>query len=328
MRPRCEVGKNRFITASRGGSDSRERPLKLAPLPQELRRYLRVGTCSWKYPSWKGLLYDPEKSYRPQDFLRDYARSLDSVEVDQWFWSLFPGQVRLPDVRTVRQYAESVPADFVFTVKAPNALTLTHFYSRQPAAYASFAGAPNPHFLDHALFADFLERLAPFGRKLGPVMFQFEYLNRAKMPSKEAFFERFRKFISRAPKGYRFAVEIRNPNYLSAAFFDFLKDCGCGFVYLEGYYMPSIGLVHDKFHPQTADFSIIRLHGGDRVEIESQTAEVWDRLFSPKPEAIDAAARIVRGNAWSRIITYVNVNNHLEGSAPLTIQRLIEALST
>ncbi len=295
--------------------------------PREIRAYLRVGTCSWKFPSWKGLLYDLEKNYRPQDYLRDYAQSLESVEVDQWFWSLFPGGIRLPEPKTVKQYAASVPEHFVFTVKAPNALTLTHFYSRQPPAYASFAGTPNPHFLDNALLCDFLERLAPLGRKLGPIMFQFEYLNRAKMASKEAFFERFNRFISDAPKGYQYAVETRNPNYLSPALFDFLKDCGCGFVYLEGYYMPPIGTVFEKFQPRTADYSIIRLHGGDRLEIEKTAGEVWNRLVSPKPEAIEAAARIVRTNARNRILTYVNVNNHLEGSAPLSIQRFLEALS-
>jgi uncharacterized protein YecE (DUF72 family) len=302
-------------------------PLDFARPPQALKPYLRVGTCSWKYNSWKGLLYDPGKTYRPEDYLRDYALRLDSVEVDQWFWSLFPGQVRLPDKRTVRQYAESVPEDFVFTVKAPNALTLTHFYSRQPAAHASFAGAPNPRFLDHALLNDFLERLSPLGRKLGPIMFQFEYLNRAKMASKETFFNRLRKFISAAPKDYRYAIEVRNQNYLSADFFAVLKDLGCGFVYLEGYFMPPITAVFDKFHPRTADFSIIRLHGGDRLEIEKKTAEVWDGVVSPKPEAIEAAARIVRANARTGVTTFVNVNNHFEGSAPLTVQRLLEALS-
>lgn len=305
------------------------RDRKMGPLriPRDLEPYLRIGTCSWKFPSWKGLLYDSSKSYRPPDYLRDYAGSLNTVEVDQWFWSLFPRHVRLPDVRTVRQYAESVPPDFVFTVKAPNALTLTHFYSRQPAAYASSAGAANPHFLDQTLLRVFLERLAPLGRKLGPIMFQFEYLNRIKMATKEAFFERFGAFISGAPGGYRYAVETRNPNYLSPAFFDFLKDRGCGFVYLEGYYMPPISRVFETFHPRTTDYSIIRLHGGDRLEIEKETEEVWDRIVAPKPESIATAARIVKANARHRVMTYVNVNNHLEGSAPLTIQRLIKALS-
>jgi len=298
-----------------------------AHIPDEVGPYLRVGTCSWKFDSWKGLLYESEKRYRPQDYLRDYARHLNSVEVDQWFWSLFPEKVRLPDVRTVRQYAEAVPDDFVFTVKAPNALTLTHFYSKQPAAYAASAGAPNPHFLDVALLESFLERLAPLGRKLGPIMFQFEYLNRTKMPSRDMFLERFQAFISRAPLEFRYAVETRNPNYLSPQFFRALKDFGCGYVCLEGYYMPPIGGIFDRFAPDTADFSIIRLHGGDRQQIERDAGEVWDRLISPKPEAIRAAARIVRANARRRVLTYVNVNNHLEGSAPLTIQRLLEAVA-
>ena len=66
-------------------------------VPREFRGLLRLGTCSWKYDSWKGLIYELGKSYRPNDYLLDYARKLDSVEVDQWFWSLFPGSLRLPD---------------------------------------------------------------------------------------------------------------------------------------------------------------------------------------------------------------------------------------
>ena len=298
-----------------------------ARIPDAYGPFLRIGTCSWKFDSWKGLVYEVGKRYRPQDYLRDYAKHLNTVEVDQWFWSLYPENVRLPDVRTVRQYAEAVPDDFIFTVKAPNALTLTHFYSKQPPAYAPVAGAPNVHFLDLDLLERFLERLTPLGRKLGPIMFQFEYLNRTKMPSPEVFFERFQAFISRAPREFRYAVETRNPNYLSPPFFRFLKDCGCGYVYLEGYYMPPIGRIFETFTPDTADFSIVRLHGGDRQQIERDAGEVWDRLVSPKPEAVRAAARIVRANSGRRVLTYVNVNNHLEGSAPLTIQRLLEALA-
>jgi uncharacterized protein YecE (DUF72 family) len=114
-------------------------------------------------------------------------------------------------------------------------------------------------------------------------MFQFEYLNKQKMASKEVFFERFGAFIEAAPKGYQYAVEIRNPNYYSTAFFDFLKAHGLGFVYLDGYYMPPIGRVFEKFEPETASFQVVRLHGGDRLEIEEETGEVWDRVVAPKP---------------------------------------------
>jgi uncharacterized protein YecE (DUF72 family) len=295
-------------------------------VPTPFATHLRIGTCSWKYDSWKGLYYDPVKMYGPDDYLPDYAKHLDSVEVDQWFWSLFPGGVRLPEKPTVETYASSVPDDFIFTVKAPNSLTLTHYYTRQPARYAGYAGRPNDHFLDLELLDRFLERVSPMGKKLGPIMFQFEYLNRKKMPSRDAFIERFGEFIDRAPKGFQYAVETRNPNYLSKPFFGFLEARKIGYVYIEGYYMPPIRQVFETSHPATAAYNVIRLHGGDRLEIEEATAEMWNRIVAPKPEGIEAAVRIVRENTRRGIRTFLNVNNHFEGSAPLTIERFLEAL--
>jgi uncharacterized protein YecE (DUF72 family) len=294
-------------------------------IPAHYRPWLRIGTCSWKYDSWKGLVFEKGKSYRPDDYLADYAHVFNTVEVDQWFWSLFPGGVALPDPRVAKRYAASVPEDFVFTVKAPNSITLTHYYDRE--ASGPMRGQPNPRFLDVKLLAEFLERLAPLGTKLGPVMFQFEYLNRQKMPSKDAFFERFGEFLAGAPKGPQYAVEIRNPNYLSPAFFEFLEKHGLGFVYLEGYYMPRIGDVFDRFQPVTAPYSIIRLHGGDRADIEAETGGVWNKVISPKAERIEDAVRIVRHNTRSKVLTYLNLNNHFEGSAPLTAERFLEKLS-
>jgi uncharacterized protein YecE (DUF72 family) len=295
-------------------------------IPEKLAPYLRIGTCSWKYDSWKGLYYDPEKKYRADDYLADYARHLDSVEVDQWFWSLFPGGNRLPDTRTVETYAASVPGDFLFTVKAPNSITLTNYYSKQPKRYAEYAGRPNPNFLNNDLLEQFLERLSPLGKKLGPIMFQFEYLNRKKMPSKEVFLDQMAEFIATAPKGFEYAVESRNPNYFSPVFFDFLKSHCVGFVYIDGYYMPPIQDVFDKYKPATANHCVIRLHGGDRAEIERATGEIWDHVVAPKPQGLAAAARIVRANSERGVRTFVNVNNHYEGSAPLTIRRFLDAL--
>lgn len=295
-------------------------------IPEEYQSYLRIGTCSWKYDSWKGLYYEKGKNYRPYDYLSDYARHLNSVEIDQWFWSLFPGGVKLPEARTVKIYSESVPDDFIFTVKALNSLTLTHFYSKQPPQYADFAGKPNSFFLDNELLEQFLERLSPLGEKLGPIMFQFEYLNKKKMSSKEVFFERFHEFIIKAPVGFQYAIETRNPNYLSAEFFNFLKELNLGYVYLEGYYMPHVGEVFEKFRPETADFSIIRLHGGDRLEMEIETGGNWNQVIAPKPKGLEAAVRIVEESQSRKTLTFLNINNHFEGSAPLTVQRFLEVL--
>ena len=47
---------------------------------------LRIGTCSWEYGSWVGLAYTTKDKAA---YLREYAEHYDTVEVDQWFWSLF-----------------------------------------------------------------------------------------------------------------------------------------------------------------------------------------------------------------------------------------------
>ncbi len=295
-------------------------------VPGEFRGLVRLGTSSWRYDSWKGLVYEPGKRYLSDDYLPDYARVLDSVEVDQWFYSLFPRGVRLPDPKAVRRYASSVPDDFVFTVKAPNALTLTHFRGKEGAGRGAPVGDPNPNFLSRDLLGRFLYAIAPLGAKLGPVMFQFEYLNRKKMASRELFLEKFGEFIAGAPGGVDYALEIRNPNYLVPGFFEFLQSRRLGFVYFEGAYMPPIGSVFDEFHPATAPFQVVRLHGGRNPGIGEKAGAAWDAIVDPKPRAIADAVRIVKANARKKVLTHVIFSNHLEGSAPLSARRFLDIL--
>ena len=54
---------------------------------------LLIGTCSWKYDSWKGIIYPNEDKI---NYLKEYAKHYKSVEVDQWF-------------RTVEAYKVSAP---------------------------------------------------------------------------------------------------------------------------------------------------------------------------------------------------------------------------
>ena len=281
---------------------------------------LRIGTCSWKYDSWAGIVYsDPAKG----NYLAEYARRYDTVEVDQWFWSLHgPDTVSLPRPETVREYAEAVPEDFRFTVKVPNALTLTHFHRKKPSEPL----LENPHFLSVNLFRDFLERLAPLGRRLGPLMFQFEYLNRQKMPSAKAFLEKLSAFFAGCPREFPLAVELRNPNWLNAAWFEWLRERGLGHVFLEGYYMPPVAGLYDRFADSIRGFTVIRLHGPDRQGMEEKSGSRWDRILEPRDGALDEAVRIIRELRRREIDVYLNVNNHFEGCAPLTIARIQDRL--
>jgi uncharacterized protein YecE (DUF72 family) len=284
---------------------------------------LRIGTCSWKFPSWHGLVYPAPKGI---NYLELYARHYDTVEIDQWFWSLFgENSLGLPQPADVEEYRRSVPDDFVFTVKAPNSVTLTHFYRKEKSEPL----VENPHFLSLSLFRSFLSRLDPLGDTLGPVMLQFEYLNRQKMASQSRFQELLETFSTQLPAGYQYSLEVRNAKYLNHAFFEFLTQNRLSPVLLQGYWMPSITDVYEKWHSLIHQHQVvvIRLLGPDRKGIEEQTGKQWDRIVAPKDDELVAIVKMVEKLLARGLDVYLNVNNHYEGSAPLTIERIRRLLS-
>jgi uncharacterized protein YecE (DUF72 family) len=277
---------------------------------------LRIGTCSWKYDAWKGLIYPDEKNI---NYLKAYAGHYDTVEIDQWFWSLHgEDKISLPRPGVVEEYIRSVPDHFRFSVKIPNSVTLTHFYKKNKSEPLK----ENPHFLSLELFEAFLDRLKPMKDRLGPLMFQFEYLNKQKLPSRAAFQERFGGFISQCPKGYIYCLETRNPNYLHENYFDFLNGHGLHHVFLQGYYMPSIFKLYDRFAEKIRDLTVIRLHGPGRKEIEARSGGAWHQILEPRDDDLAHLKEMLRHLQDRKVMTYLNVNNHYEGSAPLTIRRI------
>lgn len=283
---------------------------------------VKIGTCSWKFSSWAGLVYSAPE---PSDYLAEYARMYRTVEIDQWFWSLFgPDTIRLPDMPTASQYASSVDADFRFTIKAANSITLTHIYKKAKR----HAGEPNSRFLDHQLLTEFLGRLEPLRPQTDAVMFQFEYLNRAKMSDFATLLNRLRAFFETLPDGWLFAIELRNPNYLKRPYFELLREYGVVHVFSQGYYMPSVLELYEYYRDLLVPQSVIRLMGPDRAGIEELTDKRWDRRLAPKDEELRGISGMIRDMLDRDMDVTVNVNNHYEGSAPRTISALIERLQT
>ena len=280
---------------------------------------IRIGTCSWKYDSWEGLVYSRQDG---RNLLEQYSRRYSTVEVDQWFWSLFDKDVPvLPRAETVREYAAAVPPGFVFSIKVPNSITLTHHYRKDKGA----ALVANPHFLSTGLMTRFLKDIEPLGDHIGPLMFQFEYLNKQKMGSLHRFLEIFEVFRQGLPEGFSYCVEIRNPNWLRREYFDYLDEQGLGHVFLQGYYMPPIFGVYWQFRDKLADPVVIRMHGGDRKDMEERTGNRWDHIVEPKDGELAELSKMVRDLRQHNHDIFINVNNHYEGSAPRTIGK-IEAL--
>jgi uncharacterized protein YecE (DUF72 family) len=283
---------------------------------------LRIGTSSWNYDSWEGLVYNRDSG---RSYLEQYGQVYDTAEIDRWFWSLFDSpEPRLPDPWTAEEYSRSVPEGFLFTIKVPNSITLTHHYQRDKSKPLR----ANPHFLSPELFAAFLRRIEALKDRIGALIFQFEYLNKQKMSSQKEFQSRMESFFSAIQSPYPCTVETRNPQYLNNLYFEFLRRNNLFPCFLQGYYMPDLRKIlpgREQWFAE-GDLAIIRLHGPDRQGIEKITGKRWDKIISPKDEEIgdilDTIGRLLR----RRVDVYLNVNNHFEGSAPLTIGKIRDRL--
>jgi len=273
---------------------------------------IRFSTCSWNYPSWVGLVYS-EPQRRAAAYLSEYSQKYDTVEIESWFY-------KIPNPEEVSDYLAQVPPSFRFTCKVPQELTLTHLRGKAGAAI----GVVNPSFLSPELFEQFLEVIEPMLPKIDAIMFEFEYLNRDKMPSLEAFLEKLDDFLAamgERGKHLPLAIESRNKNYLSASYFNFLHERHLIPVFSEKLYLPRIYDLYRQYKDSINTDVVIRLLGGDRIEIENKTNKQWNTIIEPKPdkEEIVTMARDIthRGH-----MVTINMNNHYEGSAPLTIEAM------
>ncbi len=281
---------------------------------------LRIGTCSWKFPSWSGLVYSKA---RGTNYLAEYAKQYDTVEIDQWFWSLFyPNPAVLPRRETVHEYLDAVAPQFRFTVKVPNSITLTHYYQRETGGTL----IKNPSFLSVDLYQEFLRRVEPMLPQIGAFLFQFEYLNRKKMPGLPEFLTRLRRFLSNAPQPVPIAIEPRNPQYFNARYYQFLAEQEVYPVFAQGYYLPNIRALYDTYRDVLPNLVLVRLLGYDREAVDAATGKRWDARAIPRDEELVGIAAMIDDMLARGAAVYVNVNNHFEGSAPLTIGFLKQQL--
>ncbi len=281
---------------------------------------LHIGTCSWKYESWKGLIY-PE--FGEINYLEEYSGHYKTVEVDQWFWSLFE-IVKLPEKKTVEEYKASVPEDFKFIIKVPNSITLTHYYIKN----RNEPLRRNPYFLNVNLLEEFVQIIKPIINQTAYLIFQFEYLNKEKMPSLSQLQRLLHQFfISLPPDLPPMSIEIRNPFYLNSSFFKFLRDLNLSYVFLQGYFMPPIVEIYNKYKEYIKGQTIIRLHGPDRSEIENISGENWSKVYINRDEELKDIIEMIKELQSREVDVYLNINNHYEGSAPLTIEKINKLLN-
>jgi uncharacterized protein YecE (DUF72 family) len=270
---------------------------------------LRIGTCSWNYDSWVGLVYSGA-SPTAAGYLGEYSKRFRTAEVDSWFY-------KMPESREVLSYLGEVDEDFTFSCKVSEEICLTHKRNRG----GSKELVANPGFLSKELFLKYVGRIEPMRGSVEAVMLEFEYLNKDKMPSLDVFLRKLDDFCASLPEGLAaslpLAVEVRNKNYLVKEYFQFLRDRGLVHVFSEKQYLPHIYDLYSEFGDFVGDRVVMRLLGGDRKAIEEKTGERWDRIVEERDDK-ERIAEMTRNILYRGGRVVININNHFEGSAPLT----------
>ena len=255
---------------------------------------IHLGTSAFTAAGWEGSFYP--KGMKAADFLTYYATKFDTVEVDSTFY-------RAPSAATVNGWERKTPTGFILAAKVPQAIT--HEKVLQDC--------------DEDL-KYFLETMYLMGDKLGPLLFQFGYFNQKAFKSGEEFLARLKPFLKTLPTDHKFALEIRNKQWLTAQFFDLLREHKVAFALIDQAWMPLASEIFEKFDPITADFTYIRLLG-DRKGIEQQT-KVWDKVIVDRSKELRSWVDVCERTTRRGVTTYVYVNNHYAGHAPATVESL------
>ena len=151
---------------------------------------LYVGTSGYSYPKWKGALY-PEDLPNKQ-MLRFYGGQFRTVEIN----STFRG---MPKASVLDTWADEVPAEFRFVLKAPQ--RITHIKRLKDVGDS---------------VSQLLEVAGTLKERLGPLLFQLP-------PNLKKDAPRLREFLALLPGRPRVAFEFRHPSWFDNEVFALLR---------------------------------------------------------------------------------------------------------
>jgi uncharacterized protein YecE (DUF72 family) len=235
---------------------------------------------------------------KSHDFLSYYATQFATVEVDSTFY-------RCPSARTVSNWVAQTPDRFIFSVKVPQ--IITH---------------------DKALvdcdseFEEFVKTMDNLGPKLGPMVFQFPFFDRWKFPKQDHFLAVLAPFLKKLPTDHKFAVEIRNKNWLDAEFADVLRERNVALALTDTSFVPRPWEIKNSFDLITASFIYVRWLG-DRKGIEEVT-KTWDKTVVDRREDLTNWVELFRTFVARNLKIFAYANNHYAGHGPATVKLFMD----
>jgi uncharacterized protein YecE (DUF72 family) len=202
-----------------------------------------VGTSGYGYKEWKGKFY-PEK-ISPKEMLYFYSERPGAVEINNTFY-------HMPKEDVLASWAEQVPDDFVFALKAPQ--VITHLKRLRNV------GAETEYLF---------RSLSVLDRKLGPVLFQFPKSFHADHPALE-------DFLSLIPGNMSCAFEFRSPSWLDVEILDLLRKKRCSLCIADVDEHPTDEII------STASWGYMRLRRSDYTDAD--LSQWMERILSQKWE--------------------------------------------
>lgn len=272
----------------------REYTLKSAPVADQPEIWL--GTSAFTAAGWETAFYPA--GMKPADYLSYYSTKYDTLELDNTFY-------RTPAISTVKGWYAKTPPGFLFAAKVPQVITHEKALADCDAEFREFLAA-----IDH------------LGEKLGPLLFQFGYFNKAAFPGVKEFLARLVPFLKKLPKEYRFALEIRNKTWLVPQFVETLREHHVALALVDHVWMPRPKQLFAKLDPITADFAYVRWIG-DRKGIEEKT-KTWTELILDRRADLAEWVEVLKPLAKRKIQILAFANNHYAGYGPGTIEQFRE----
>lgn len=290
---------------------------------------LHLGTSSWSFPGWKGLVWGGEhsESTLAKQGLAAYAKHplLRTVSLDRSFY-------RPLSASQYAAFAAQVPENFRFVVKAPSLVTDAMVRGGEGRAMQ-----PNPAFLDPTLAIG--EFVAPaiegLGERIGALVFQLSPLPRTWLARLPEFFSRLESMLTALPPlpgGATVAVEVRDAQLLVPEFAALLKRSGA--TYCVGLHakMPPIEGQLPMLRalwpgPLVCRWNLHRKHGAYGYEEAKSIYEPFDRIVDADPETREVLARVIVATVAAGFHSFVTINNKAEGCAPLSVQELAKAVT-
>jgi len=298
----------------------------IAAVARGLPSHLYLGTSSWAFPGWQGLVYDrtASASTLARHGLAAYAAHplLRTVCIDRTFYAPLPAA-------DLAAYAAAVPDDFRFMVKAH--AWCTQPVRRDPRRSGPYGHIPNDYFLHPGYATEQVVEpcLTGLGDKAGPILFQFSPFDVPALGGPQRFAARLHAFLDALPRGPLYAVELRNASLLTPAYREVLTDveaCHCFNIH------PSMPALHQQSRvipPASASALIVRwsLHPERRYEEAQRRYEPFDHIVDDDPHTRQDIATLCRTALAAGRPALVIANNKAEGSAPCTISKLAECLA-